>query len=71
MGEAPTYRAEPFRVAVLGLNEITGLTVSHTALLRTEFLIIFLRFGSGGGGGCGGGDLNISPNTAILQKILC
>jgi len=68
MGGAPTYRAEPFRVAVLGLNEITGLTVSH---LRIEFLIIFLRFGSGGGGGCGGGDLNISPNTAILQKILC
>jgi len=42
MGRAPTYRAEPFRVAVLGLNEITSLTVSHTALLRTtEFLIIF------------------------------
>jgi len=29
MGGAPTYRAEPFRVAVLGLNEITDLTVSH------------------------------------------
>jgi len=72
--------AEPFRVAVLGLNEITGLTVSHTALLSTEFLISFSRFGSGGGGGgggeghsgCGGvgGDLNISPNTAIPPSHL-
>jgi len=26
VGGAPTYRAEPFRVAVLGSNEITGLT---------------------------------------------
>jgi len=34
MDGAPTYRAEPFRIAVLGLNEITGLTVSHTALLN-------------------------------------
>ena len=38
MGEAPTYRAGPFRVAVLGLNEIT---VSHAALFQTKFLIIF------------------------------
>jgi len=30
-------------------------------------LIIFLQFGSGGGGG---GDLNISPNTAIPPKNL-
>jgi len=68
MGGASTYRAEPFSVAVIGLNEITGLTVSHTALLRTEFLIIFLRFGSVGGGGCG--DLNISPNAAIPPDLL-
>ena len=32
------YQAKPFRVAALGLNEITNLTVSHVALLRTEFL---------------------------------
>jgi len=38
MGGAPTYRAEPFGVVVLGLNEIT---VSHAALFQTEFLIIF------------------------------
>jgi len=55
---------QPFRVAVLGLNKVTGLTVSHAARLWTEFLIIFLRFGCGGGGG----DLNISPNTAISPK---
>jgi len=29
MGEASSYRAEPFRVAVPSLN---GITVSHTAL---------------------------------------
>jgi len=34
-------------------------------VLRTKMLIFF-RFG-GGGGGCGG-DLNISPNTAICPK---
>jgi len=43
--------------------------------LQTKFLIIILRFGSGGGcgggggggGGCGGGggDFNISPNSKI------
>jgi len=43
------------------------LQVPHIALLRTtEFLIIFIRFGSGGGGG----DLNVSPNTAIPSKNL-
>jgi len=67
VGGAPTYRAEPFRVAVLVLNGITGLTVSHAALLQTEFSIIFLRFGGGGGGGGDGGegDFNISPNRTI------
>jgi len=38
--------------------------------LQTEFLIIILRFGSGGdgcggGGYGGGGDFNISPNSKI------
>jgi len=32
MGGAPTYRMEPFRITSLGLNEITGLTVSHMLL---------------------------------------
>jgi len=52
------------------------LTVSHAALLQTEFLIIFLRFGGcGGGGGRDGGgesDFNISPNSTIppiLQSV--
>ena len=52
----PLVWTEPFCVAVFGLNEITGLTDSHVALLRTEFLIIFLRFRSSGGGG----NLNVS-----------
>jgi len=65
MGEAPTYRAEPFRVAVLGLNEITGLTVSHLARLRTEFLVIFLQLGGSSGCGCGGG----GGDLKILQSL--
>jgi len=60
----PTYPARPFCIAILGLNEITGLTVSHAALLRTEFLIFFLWFG--GGSDCG--NSNISPNTEIPPK---
>jgi len=64
MGGAPT-RAEPFRVAVLGFDEIT---VSHAALSQTIFRILnnFLRF-------CGG-RLNVFPNTAIPPKkknVIC
>jgi len=40
MGGSLTYRAEAFRVAVLGLNEITSLTYRSFAEFA-EFLIIF------------------------------
>jgi len=62
MGGAPTYRAEPFRVAILGLNEITDITQRSFA----DGILNFLRFGSGGGGG----DSNISSNTAIPPQKL-
>ena len=50
------------------------VSVSHAALLQTEFSIIFSRFGGGGGGGGdgGGGDFSISPNRTIppiLQSV--
>jgi len=57
----PTPPLARLERTVLSLNETTA---SYTALLRMKFLIICLRFGSGSGG-CGDGDLNISPNTAI------
>jgi len=47
MDEAPTYRTESFRVAVYISNEITGLTVSHSALfvgrVPCNFCLTILR----------------------------
>jgi len=63
MGGGLSYQAKPFRVLVLGDNEvITGRTVSHAAL--SQRILNNYRFAGGGGG-----YLNISQTTAIPQSI--